>query len=71
MPDPALSSSALRVLRELAKGEATYRELMIRVRPMSEAGVTQSIYQLTGHKLAYLSERGVATITDAGRERLA
>lgn len=64
------SPSAVRVLEALAKGEATYMELLRRVRPMSQHGLTTAVYQLMGHRLVHLAEDGYARITEAGKEAL-
>lgn len=67
-----ITPSARRVLVALAKrGEATYEELRIRVRPMSQQGVTRAVYELDVARLITLTDRGVAAITDAGRDVLA
>lgn len=70
-PDP-LTPSAERILRALAKGDATFGELRIRVRPMSETGIVRAMAELDLAGLVRLDERndGTASLTDAGRERV-
>jgi hypothetical protein len=67
-----ITPSARRVLAALvAKGEATYNELLIRTRPISDEGLTRSVLELERKGLVYLSKHdGLAWATDLGREAL-
>lgn len=64
----ALTPSATRVLKALAKNDATYRELLIRLRPISTAGLTGAIGQLEYRGIAGLGPDCTTwRLTDAGR----
>lgn len=67
-----LSASAAKIVAALRQGPATFDELRVRVRPMSDAGIVRAMGELDGRGLVALAEHydtdGVASLTDAGRE---
>lgn len=66
-----LTPSGEKVLRALGKGDATFEDLRIRLRPMSDQGITRSLYHLDLAGLIDFREHGaLAGLTDAGHERL-
>lgn len=62
-----MTPSATKVLHAIGRGEATFDELLTRVRPMSNAGLIGAVYELDRAGLIYMPDPGGhATLTAEG-----